>query len=230
MDDVNVRKIGREALNGRDAGNGVVVDHGDGWVTQYSHLRKGSVAVEPGQEVTAGQKLGLIGLSGNTEFPHVHFTVRLNGETLDPFVGLEEFAGCGGPRQPLWSDEALSQLSYQATGLLGAGFAEGRPKAEAARDGRAPTMIDPTAPALVMWVDVFGVAAGDRQRFTLLAPDGRVLSERESVLEADKVLWFAYHGLKRKQTRWPSGSYVGRYRLERDGAPVAEAERAITIP
>src|SRR4051812_4032946 len=41
MDDINLAEIGRQALKGKDAGNGVVVDHGDGWETQYSHLRKG---------------------------------------------------------------------------------------------------------------------------------------------------------------------------------------------
>ena len=230
MDDINIREIGRAALKGRDAGNSVIVDHGDGWETQYGHLRKGSVAVEPGERVAAGQVLGLIGLSGNTEFPHVHFAVRLNGETLDPFVGPGGFQGCGGPRQPLWSERALGELAYQATGILSAGFAEGRLESEAARAGRVPVSIDPSSPALVLWVDVFGVEAGDRQRFTIEAPDGRVIHDKESEIEASKVVWFAYSGLKRKAERWPSGVYRGHYGLTRDGAPLVEIERRITVP
>ncbi len=230
MDDVSVKQIGRAALKGRDAGNSVIVDHGDGWETQYGHLRKGSVAVEPGEKVAAGQKLGLIGLSGNSEFPHVHFTLRLDGEKIDPFVGPGGFQGCDQARQPLWSDQALSQLAYQPTGILNAGFAEGRIESEAARAGRTPTTIDPEAPALVMWVDVFGVAAGDLQRFTIVAPDGQVLHDHESGLEASKVIWFAYSGLKRKAERWPSGVYRGRYSLSREGVPVAEIEREIAVP
>ncbi|MEQ8369516.1 MAG: M23 family metallopeptidase, partial [Alphaproteobacteria bacterium] len=44
----------------RMAGNGVVIDHGDGWETQYSHLRQDSIAVIPGQRVAAGDVLGLV--------------------------------------------------------------------------------------------------------------------------------------------------------------------------
>ena len=79
MPDVSVRDIGPEAVAGREAGNGVVIDHGRGWETQYSHLRSGSVSVKPGDRVEAGTPLGMIGLSGQTEFPHLHFTVRKDG-------------------------------------------------------------------------------------------------------------------------------------------------------
>ena len=69
--DVSVKV--RKELNGRDAGNGVVIDHGGGWETQYSHLRMGSVRVKPGEKIRAGDQIGLIGMSGNAEFPHLHF-------------------------------------------------------------------------------------------------------------------------------------------------------------
>ena len=230
MEDVSVREIGRAALEGRDAGNGVVIDHGDGWETQYSHLKNGSVSVEPGQRVSAGEPLGLIGLSGNTEFPHVHFSLRYRGEELDPFVGQAGFQDCAGPREPLWSERALSQLDYQATGLLGAGFAAGPIAAETAREGRFPTgSLDATAPALVFWADVFGVAEGDRQRIEILGPDGQAILDHESALESSKVIWFAYGGKKRKGARWPSGTYRGRYSLSRDGETVAAAERTIEV-
>ena len=55
-------------IKGRECGNGLVIDHGDGWETQYCHLLKGSLLVKRGDEVTRGQKLGLVGLSGKTAF------------------------------------------------------------------------------------------------------------------------------------------------------------------
>ena len=74
----------RPDLGGKEAGNAVVIDHGGGWETQYSHLRQGSVRVRPGQTLTAGQPVGLKGLSGNTELPHLHFSIRHHGVVVDP--------------------------------------------------------------------------------------------------------------------------------------------------
>ncbi|MCH8001578.1 MAG: M23 family metallopeptidase, partial [Proteobacteria bacterium] len=83
---------------GPDAGNAVVLDHGSGWESQYSHLRQGSVAVVTGQRVAAGTRLGLIGWSGRAEFPHVEFALRHRGRAIDPFTGAPAGGGCG--REP----------------------------------------------------------------------------------------------------------------------------------
>ena len=59
-----------------DFANYVTIMHGDGTFADYSHLKKGGVAVEVGQRVQTGQ---LIGYSGNTGFstgPHLHFIVK----------------------------------------------------------------------------------------------------------------------------------------------------------
>jgi murein DD-endopeptidase MepM/ murein hydrolase activator NlpD len=79
-------------------------------------MKMGSVRVRTGDTVTAGQPLGLIGMSGAAEFPHVHFTVRLSGQAVDPFVGAAPGAPCRAPRTPLWSAAALHKLGYVATG------------------------------------------------------------------------------------------------------------------
>lgn len=50
----------RGEINGRDCGNGVVITYGDGWETQYCHLNEGAVAVQSGDNVTAGAPLGLV--------------------------------------------------------------------------------------------------------------------------------------------------------------------------
>ena len=56
--------------------NNVFVEHGDGSVVRYTHLKQGSVAVEVGDVVVKGQLLGENGSSGNTGgFPHLHFEV-----------------------------------------------------------------------------------------------------------------------------------------------------------
>jgi hypothetical protein len=62
-------------------GNSVIIDHGDGTFALYAHMQAGSVAVEPGQRVTRGQRLGLVGNSGNSSAPHLHFHL-MDGPTL----------------------------------------------------------------------------------------------------------------------------------------------------
>ncbi len=72
-------------------GNYVRIAHADGKVTYYGHLKRLSVAVEVGQTVTCGQKLGQVGSSGNSTGPHLHFEPRVGGVGDDPFSGP-----CGG--------------------------------------------------------------------------------------------------------------------------------------
>jgi len=230
MDDVNVREIGRAALGGKDAGNGVVIDHGDGWETQYSHLRRGSVAVRPQQKVEAGTHLGLIGMSGQAEFPHVELVVRRNGTEIDPFNGSSgEPASCGDTARSLWRPEVLAALPYQPTGGLIAGFATKAVKEEPARSGeyRAATLSDP--PALVFWADVFGTLAGDEQRMSIAGPTGQEIHATTKVLDANNISWFAFSGLKRPPEGWPAGTYRGTYLLSRNGAEVVRLERTVEL-
>jgi len=56
-------------------GNAVVIDHGNGEFSHYAHLRPGSVSVRVGDRVLAGQEIGLLGSSGNSTEPHLHFQV-----------------------------------------------------------------------------------------------------------------------------------------------------------
>jgi hypothetical protein len=57
------------------AGNHVVIDISDGRFAFYAHMQPGSVRVKVGDKVTTGQVLGLLGNSGNTDAPHLHFHV-----------------------------------------------------------------------------------------------------------------------------------------------------------
>ena len=51
-----------------------------------------AMAVKLGDTVVAGQRLGLVGLSGMTEFPHLHFEVAKGGAVVDPFLGFHVVA------------------------------------------------------------------------------------------------------------------------------------------
>ena len=63
-------------------GNAVTLYHGGGFATRYAHMS--AVYVSPGQSVSQGQMIGRIGNTGNSSGPHLHFEVRINGQTVNP--------------------------------------------------------------------------------------------------------------------------------------------------
>jgi murein DD-endopeptidase MepM/ murein hydrolase activator NlpD len=67
-------------------GNLVVVDHGNGLSTAYAHAS--SIIVSVGQSVSQGQTVSLVGSTGNSSGPHLHFEVRVNGVAVDPLPYL----------------------------------------------------------------------------------------------------------------------------------------------
>ena len=217
MPDVSIREAGQsEAIREKEAGNSVAIVHGGGWETQYSHLLRGSILVRPGQRVQAGQKIGLVGLSGNTEFPHVHLSVRFEGRAVDPFRGPDEPPGCGLGETPLWTDQALAQLPYRGTGLLQAGFATGKPDLRQVEEGGYDlSRLSREAPALVFWVELFGARKGDRESIRILDPDGAVLARKQEVIAGNRARRFSYSGRRRGRDQWPEGVYRASYRLQR---------------
>jgi murein DD-endopeptidase MepM/ murein hydrolase activator NlpD len=65
-----------------DYGQAIEIDHGYGIVTLYGHLRRCLVAV--GQTVSAQTEIGLLGSTGRSTGPHVHYEVRVDGQPQDP--------------------------------------------------------------------------------------------------------------------------------------------------
>jgi len=70
------------AQSQRGYGNVVYIDHGNGLSTRYGHLSEIDVTV--GQSVTRGQTLGLVGSTGRSTGPHLHYEVRINNQPMNP--------------------------------------------------------------------------------------------------------------------------------------------------
>ena len=205
-----------EATEGQGCGNGVVISHRDGWETQYCHLRDGSVAVRPNDRVERGDRLGLVGMSGNTEFPHVELLVRRNGATLDPFTGREVSSGCGKAGRSLWHEDA--RPGYRASQVVAAGFATGPVDMESLhRDAASPSVLSADAPALVLWVVTLGIELGDRLSLRVVGPDGETVFSQEKEMERTQIRRLDFGGRKVRGDGWPPGVYIGDVSLVRPG-------------
>lgn len=229
MPDVGLRKAGK-AVKGKECGNGVRIALGGGWFSQYCHMRRGSVRVRPGQRVAAGQALGLVGLSGKTQFPHVHFQLEHKGSIVDPFVGSAGNPDCRSPRTPLWRDARRRGLTYRGTGLVNAGFVDKPPTRGLVDEGESPVSISESAGALVFWVRVFGLHPGDRQRIRVLRPDGGVFVEsRPKDVNRHKAQSMSFAGKRPPEGGWPKGVYRGEYSLTRGGKVLVSAKRTVRV-
>ncbi|MBK6923577.1 MAG: M23 family metallopeptidase [Deltaproteobacteria bacterium] len=68
--------------------NEITVLHDDGMSTRYLHLKKNSILVAEGDRVSCGQVMALVGSSGNSSAPHLHFeVVDVEGASIDPYAG-----------------------------------------------------------------------------------------------------------------------------------------------
>jgi murein DD-endopeptidase MepM/ murein hydrolase activator NlpD len=65
-------------------GNCVIINHGGGLWTLYGHIKNGGILVQKGDTVKRGQKIALIGSTGNSTGPHLHFEVRKNSTPVNP--------------------------------------------------------------------------------------------------------------------------------------------------
>ena len=173
MPDGLVTSASKNDVAGEECGNGMIIDHGNGWQTQYCHMRQGSIASILGRKVKRGQPIGLVGLSGATEFPHLHLTVRHNGEVVDPFAPMLTAGQCSEKPVPTLFDDPNQYFDYRSRIVLNFGFANGPVQGgDIEAGGLAAKVPDHDSDALVAYVRVMGLDKGDVQTFAIIGPDG----------------------------------------------------------
>lgn len=228
--DISVRDAGAAAVKNQECGNGLVIEHAGGLSTQYCHMAKGSLRVKPGDLVKVGQPIGRVGLSGNTEYPHLHLTVKRGDVVIDPFApepgGKPDQCGSG---DDLWRPDARAALAYKTRVVLNTGFVSGPVTMQQVEAGDlAAPGADPAA--LVAYTRVLGLKVGDMPSLTLTDPSGRVLaaSAKES-LPRDQAQRLLYVGKPRPGAGWSKGRYKALYKVERGGAVVLERAFDLTL-
>lgn len=231
MLDINMREVDAALLKGRECGNGVTLEHEDGWETQYCHLKKGSVVVQAGDTVKARQPLGQVGLSGQTEFPHLHLTLRHDGETIDPFTGRKMAVGCGLSGFSQWHPKTLEKLAYTVPGVIASGFTDEAPDSAGIMAGKHRlASIPEDAPALIFWTQIYGPRAGDVLRM-ILSREGKTVAQQAITLDKNKADYLMYIGAK----KFTAGEHVGHFTLTRttdkgSETILSEEVKTISIP
>lgn len=217
-----VSDIGFFPPPGMDCGNGMILDHGNGWQTQYCHMRLFSVNLQPGDEVQAGDPLGFVGQSGRAEFPHLHFTIRHHDKLVDPF--FPKSGTCLRLQPDLWAED----IPLKTFGLVSIGIADAVPKFAHLQRGKASPDLPTSAPALVVWANYYGPKRGDEVLLGLTGPNGVIIAERY-VVDRTQARAFRAIGRKLRATGWPAGWYGGAAILLRDGQVVDRKQMSILV-
>ena len=191
--------------------NHVILDHGGEQQSVYGHLAGKSITVKKGQWVAAGTQIGLTASSGNSSWPHLHFTVRQSFAPYEPFVGACG-ATAGWARQPpipedAWvADVALSAKAFAGKADL--------PYDEAVRTGtfvRGVRFVN-------VRIEVRNVAAAGPGRLSIRRPDGTIAYAGALSASGSRA------GSAKRRLKL-SLAQLGRWRLEYElgGKIVAEA-------
>lgn len=151
----------------RNEWNAVYLFHPDGLTSVYGHLRRGSMLVTVGQQVERGDPLGLVGSSGNSNWPHLHFEVRRGSIPVDPWEGPCRIGGS------LWR----SQLPYQGSfRVLDFGIQDRQMTGQADLLERPidPPVITGAGGVMSFWIELYNVRA-ELLRTELRDPAGEVV-------------------------------------------------------
>ncbi len=218
-DRMTVTQADRDAVKGKQCGNGVVIDHGGGWTSQTCHLKKGSLLVRPGDSIKRGDKIGLMGLSGDTAFPHVHLSISKDDVEIDPMTGKPTGASCGAGRsETLWTPEAARLLAAKDSPLIDAGFAGGPVTGLQLRKSEAPEAV--MGGPVVFFAQFKNLLKGDRVGIIVTERGSRtpVASHTTDPLDRPKATYTAYAG--RRSPGYDPDAYAATIFIERDGETV----------
>ena len=120
-------------------------------------------------------------------------------------------------------------LDYKPAAFLSGGFAAG-PVALRTIEQGPPQAPASGSPALVAYVRVLGVRAGDLETLSVTGPAGAEFGSKGPVaIKAPKAEWLSFFGRKRRDDLWPKGEYRATYRLERDGNLLIEEQFSVLV-
>ena len=191
-----VTKKDAERVRGKECGNGVVLAHGNGYETQYCHMKKGSIRVKSGQRIETGETIGLIGLSGHTQFPHLHLTLRKDGSWIDLVSGERPKGFCAGvlDANTYLSANGRATLPISPRQIIASGISGSRVDHNKLVSSGLPGPASTNDKLTIGWVWLINLSKGDEIHLRLTDPTGRVRENSLDPLTRGKAAYSAYIG------------------------------------
>ncbi|MBK6544183.1 MAG: peptidoglycan DD-metalloendopeptidase family protein [Saprospiraceae bacterium] len=164
-------------------GNYIAIRHPNKYYSYYAHLKKNSALVKPGDAVTSGQTLALIGSSGYSSDPHLHFELWYDSlYVVDPFKG-----SCGNPGS-LWN----SELPYvDSFGIIDHDFCNFAPSLNELKE-RIPSQKKYTEKddTISFWIQSYGIRKDDISTINWYTPSDELWFTFSYTHTSD--LWYSY--------------------------------------
>lgn len=198
----------------KECGNAIMIDHGDGLQTLYCHLKKGSIAVKPKQKIKIGDVIAQVGLSGFTEFPHLHFGILQDNKIIDPFTGQNNEGHCGKRIKSLWDNQ--STIQYQPFAIQSAGFLDDVPDLkDLERDNNQKQSLSVDSDKITFWVILLGVREGDEISLEIKDPNGKIFASNKIIQDKTRARQFYFIGKNNQDKDLIEGAYTGLIKLTR---------------
>ncbi|MCK0070195.1 M23 family metallopeptidase [Kordiimonas laminariae] len=186
-------------------GNVVGIKHAGGMISYYGHMKEGSILVKKGDAVKAGQKIGEVGLSGLTGYPHMHFALRQSNIWYDPFDKKPMQASCSvASSESAW----INKLNYTGLTLLPASFSTEVLTSESQWE-TPQTQISKDTKLLFLNGRTFGTLKGDKWLLKIRRPDGSVAKEYTKSIEKNQQNHRRYIGMRRPAGGFMPGIWTG---------------------
>ncbi len=199
----------------KECGNAIMINHDDETKSIYCHMRQNSIIVEKGQRVKKGDVLGMVGKSGFTEFPHLHYGLIRNKEIIDPFTGRRITSKCGLENaKPLWDKEL--NLTYQPFVIKANGFSNTMPTLDSiSRDAASLNNISLNDENIIFWTVLLGVRVGDVIQLTIYDANNKIYASQEIKQDRNRARQLYYIGKKINDKNLIPGAYTAQVKITR---------------
>lgn len=191
--------------------NFVLLDHGDGWQTNYAHFRMNTIAVSPGQSVAAGDFLGYVGSSGCSTDAHLHFVVWHHEVPVETYLDPDRY----------WLPGETVPYAGDTPGVLDFGLTDA-PVTTALLKERPPdryVFAPASGQTPRFWARVHGLPPGTELTVRWYQPNGALFGAPQTTVLTQELRYDPFTAVRGLSPASPQGAW--QVALDINGAEVA---------